>query len=80
MPELDQKQLQDAITEREEMMSTGIGHGLAIPHVRLPGLKVPSMAVAICPSGINDYESLDGKPVYILVLIAAPQGQTNRGL
>ena len=68
-------QLSAAIWKREEMMSTGIGHGLAIPHVRMKGVKVAAMAVGISRSGIADYQSLDGKPVHIIVLIIAPEGQ-----
>ena len=72
---IDRDQLNAAIWKREEMMSTGIGHGLAIPHVRMKGVKVAAMAVGISRSGIADYQSLDGKPVHIIVLIIAPEGQ-----
>ncbi|MDY6914071.1 MAG: PTS sugar transporter subunit IIA [Planctomycetota bacterium] len=68
-------QLQEAIHKREKLMSTGIGHGLAIPHVRLAGLRDPLMAIGVCRDGIDDYESLDNKPVRIVILIAAPAGQ-----
>ena len=56
-------------------MSTGIGHGLAIPHVRMKDVKAAAMGVGISRSGITDYQSLDGKPVHIIVLIVAPEGQ-----
>jgi PTS system nitrogen regulatory IIA component len=69
------EELQRAVWQREEMMSTGIGHGLAIPHVRMPGLTGTAMAVGISRNGISDYAGLDDQPVYIIVLIAAPQGQ-----
>ncbi len=72
---IDAKKLLDAINHRENLMSTGIGQGLAIPHVRLAGLKRASLTVAICPKGIKDYTSLDAKPVNIVVLIVAPEGQ-----
>ena len=74
-PELDKAVLMDAIIKREEMMSTGIGQGLGIPHVRLAGLNRPVMAVGITRQGLADYESLDNNPVYVIVMIAAPQGQ-----
>jgi len=70
-----QQQLERAIWQREEMMSTGIGHGLGIPHVRMRELKTIAMAVGVSQGGIRDYPSLDEKPVYIIVLIAAPEGQ-----
>jgi len=72
---IDGKTLLDAINHREKLMSTGIGQGLAVPHVRLAGIKNPSLTVAICPAGIKDYESMDGEPVNIVVLIVAPAGQ-----
>jgi PTS system nitrogen regulatory IIA component len=65
----------EAIREREALMSTGIGQGLGIPHVRMAGLSDAVMAVGVCPDGVADYESLDGEPVRILVLIAAPAGR-----
>ena len=72
---IDPKKLLDAINHREKLMSTGIGQGLAVPHVRLAGLKRAVITVAICPDGIKDYTALDDKPVTIVVLIAAPEGQ-----
>ena len=67
--------LREAVWKREEMMSTGIGNGLAIPHVRLEGLAEVTMAVGISRGGLADYESLDGRRVHVIVLIAAPAGQ-----
>ncbi len=67
--------LLDAVRRREGLMSTGIGHGLAVPHVRLEGLTGAAMAVGVWPEGVSDYVSLDEEPVRIVVLIAAPQGQ-----
>ena len=69
------EELRKAVWEREEMMSTGIGQGIGIPHVRLPGLEKITMAVGISREGIADYESLDNKPVHVILLIAVPQGQ-----
>jgi len=68
-------ELSRAVMQREDMMSTGVGNGLAIPHVRMSGLKAASIAVGVSRNGIADYESLDDEPVRIIVLIAAPQGQ-----
>lgn len=70
-----QEMLLQAVLQRESLMSTGIGQGLAVPHVRLADLKRAQMAVAICPDGVDDYQSLDDEPVRIIVLIAAPRGQ-----
>lgn len=73
--EVTSEELTQAVWHRESLMSTGIGHGLAIPHVRMPGLKKAYMAVGVSHFGIRDYESLDPDPIQIVVLIAAPQGQ-----
>ena len=68
------EELTKEVWKREELMSTGIGNSLAIPHVRMAGVKAPAMAVGVAPTGIDDYDSLDKKPVFIIVLIAAPVG------
>jgi len=72
------EQIAQAVWKRERLMSTGIGQGVAIPHVRLPGLSEAVMAVGVSREGLADYPSLDGQPVHILVLIAAPQGQHDK--
>lgn len=69
------EEIERAVRQREEMMSTGIGHGLGIPHVRMAGLTRTAMAVGVSKAGIADYASLDDRPVHIIVLIAAPEGQ-----
>jgi len=63
------------IWTREELMSTGIGNGLAIPHVRMAGVSSAAMAVGVSAAGLADYESLDKQPVHIVVLIVAAQGE-----
>lgn len=65
------EELAEAIFEREKLMSTGIGIGLAIPHCRLEGVKDVTAAVAVCPTEIDDYVSLDDKPVRLVVMILA---------
>ena len=54
---------------------TGIGLGIGVPHVRLEGVPSLSMAVGIHPTGVDDYESLDGEPVRIIVLIVGGKKQ-----
>jgi len=66
--------LEDMRTElfrREEMMSTGIGLGIAVPHVRAASIQGISMAVGISPRVVTDYDSLDGEPVHLVCMIAA---------
>lgn len=65
----------EAIFRREELMSTGIGMGMGVPHVRLDSVDGPVMSVGICRVPITDYESLDGKPVQLIFMIAAGKYQ-----
>lgn len=62
-----------AVYEREAIMSTGIGEGIAIPHVRIPEIDQATLGVGIAPGGI-DFKTLDNKPVHVLVLFATPAG------
>jgi mannitol/fructose-specific phosphotransferase system IIA component (Ntr-type) len=59
-----------AIFEREEVTCTGIGSGVAVPHARMPSVREVLISVGLCPDGI-DYGSADGKPVQVIVMIAA---------
>ncbi len=59
------------IFHREELMSTGIGNGVAVPHVRLENVENPSMAMAVCPDGIADYQSPDNQPVKLVFMVVA---------
>lgn len=69
------KELSEAIFRREELMSTGIGLSIGLPHVRIPSVSDIVMAFGVTKGPINDYESLDGEPVRIIAMIAASQGQ-----
>ena len=62
-----------AIFERESVMSTGIGDGIAIPHVRIPEVTRAILGVAVAPEGI-EFDTLDNKPVHVMVLFATPEG------
>jgi len=74
-PEVSRADLSEAIWRREALMSTGIGHHLAVPHVRMPGLTKPVVAIGLSADGLGDYESLDTDPIHIVAMIAAPAGQ-----
>ncbi len=67
--------LEKGILGREELMSTGIGLGVAVPHVRLKSIKKPMMAVGICASDITDYDSIDDQPIRLLFMILAGSHQ-----
>ncbi len=59
--------------EREQLGSTGIGSGIAIPHCKLPGLAHGIVAVGLVPGGV-DFGAADGRPVQVLFLVVSPSG------
>lgn len=68
-------ELLNEILKREELMSTAIGRGIAIPHVRLSSVSDLVMAVGICKTPVVDFQTLDDKPVNLLIMIAAAYNQ-----
>jgi PTS system fructose-specific IIC component/PTS system nitrogen regulatory IIA component len=68
-----------AIRERESKMSTGIRQGIAIPHGKTTAVDQLYGVLGISKTGV-DYDALDGKPVYILFLILAPEKDTEKHL
>ena len=68
-------QLLKGILAREELMSTGIGFGVGVPHVRIDSVSDLVMAVAVCKQPISGYASLDNKPVQIVCMLAARSDQ-----
>jgi PTS system nitrogen regulatory IIA component len=71
----DRDALVQGIFYREELMSTGIGMGIGVPHVRLASVARPVMSAGLCRNPITDYQSLDGIPIHLIFLIAAGQNQ-----
>ena len=61
---------------REEESTTGIGEGIAIPHGKGDCVKSAGLAAMVIPNGV-DYDALDGEPVHLLFLIAAPETKDN---
>lgn len=64
----DPNHIFDIIMERERILSTGIGNGIAIPHGKTDGIEDPIVALGISQKGI-DYKSLDKKEVYLVFLL-----------
>ena len=64
------KDLYEKLVGREELGSTAIGDGVAIPHCKMKGVKNPVVMLAISENGI-DFHSLDGKPSYIFFLVVS---------
>jgi PTS system nitrogen regulatory IIA component len=60
-----------AILKREELGSTGIGNGVAVPHTKHPSVGSLIATVALAKNGV-DFASLDGEAVYILFLLVSP--------
>lgn len=73
----DAATLRDAVLSREQIRTTGIGHGLAIPHGKCAGMKELCMAVGK-PAEPMDFESIDGSPVRLIVLLASPAEKTDQ--
>jgi PTS system nitrogen regulatory IIA component len=61
------------IEKRDELGSTGIGRGVAIPHARLRGIKKPAGLLARLKSPI-DFDTVDGQPVNLVFLLLVPAG------
>lgn len=76
----DADEFAKGIFNREELMSTGIGMSIAIPHVRLASVKQLVMCVGICRDGIADYKSLDNEPVKYIFMIGAGKDQHEQHL
>lgn len=67
----DVEALYDELLDRERLMSTGIGIGIAVPHTRCPETETFTVAIGRSAEGVK-YDSLDGQPVHLLILIIAP--------
>ena len=66
----------EGVYKREEEGTTGIGEGIAIPHAKTDAVKAPGLAAMVVKEGV-DYDSLDGEPVHLIFLIAAPNTEDN---
>ncbi len=75
-PEITNPQeLSREILKREELMSTAIGCGIAIPHIRLSSISNLVISVGISGTDIMDFQTLDGEPVRLLLMIASAYNQ-----
>jgi len=72
----DREKILDDVKKREELMSTGIGHGVAIPHAKSKGVKVLIGAFGRSKKGI-DFKSLDGELVYLFFMLISPEEVTS---
>lgn len=68
--------IKEAVIEREEIMSTGVGKGLAIPHGKTAGVEQTYASFAILKDPV-DYEAIDNKPVNMVFLLVGPQSSNS---
>ena len=72
----DTEAYRKAVYAREEESTTGIGEGLAIPHGKCDAVNAPGLAAMVIKDGV-DFDALDGAPVSLIFLIAAPNTEDN---
>ncbi len=66
---LDVEVLRELTWKREKMMTTGVGHSLALPHIRVDGIGTPVVLCGVCKNPIEDYGSQDNEPVQIIIYL-----------
>jgi PTS system nitrogen regulatory IIA component len=71
----NRQELTQEILRREELMSTAIGRGIAIPHIRLSSVTDLVVSVGISRTDITDFQTLDDEPVRLVFMIAAAYNQ-----
>lgn len=68
---LDARSVLEAVMEREQLGSTGVGEGVAIPHARFEGVEAPVGAYARLETGV-DFEAVDDRPCDLIFMLLAP--------
>lgn len=68
---VDGRDIFDAVIERENLGSTSVGEGVAIPHARIPALKQPVGAFVKLEEGV-DFDAIDGRPCDLIFMLLAP--------
>ncbi len=69
----------DALSAREKLGSTGLGHGVAIPHGRMGEIETPRVALLRLQEGV-DFDAIDNEPVDILIALVVPVDSTSEHL
>jgi PTS system nitrogen regulatory IIA component len=78
-PGLDPNDVFDHLLERERLGSTGLGHGIALPHARMPDLERSVGAMVQLADGV-DFDAIDDKPVDLAFALLVPQDATEEHL
>ena len=71
LPESRSRALETAFLERERLASTGVGAGVAIPHVQLAGLEETALCFAVHKDGV-EWSSVDGEPAHLIFAVVRP--------
>lgn len=79
LPEFSEGELFDSLVGRERLGSTGLGHGVALPHGRLNGLDAPIGAFVTLETAV-DYDAIDNQPVDLLFALLVPEQSTEEHL
>jgi len=75
-PQIDRAEAIAGLSEREKILSTGIGKGIAIPHARLKSSRRISVSFGLM-QGETDFEAIDNQPVKIIFLVFFPKDEVN---
>ena len=78
-PLIDLDTMYQILTEREQLGSTGVGNGVAIPHGKVPGLEKMLLCFGRSGPGIS-FEAADNRPVHLFVMILSPPGMAEEYL
>jgi len=78
-PDISQEAIYEGILERERLGSTGVGHGVALPHARIAGLSRAYVAFVQLEAGV-DYDAIDAQPVDLVFALVVPEAATSEHL
>jgi len=78
-PRIDRAMLAKVLIEREQLASTAIGEGVAIPHGKLSAVGEIVACLGRAPAGV-DFDSMDGQPTYLFFVLVAPESSTGAHL
>ncbi|HEY4239959.1 MAG TPA: PTS sugar transporter subunit IIA [Kofleriaceae bacterium] len=78
-PRIDRTALARVLVEREQLASTAIGEGVAIPHGKLSAVGEIVACLGRAPAGV-EFDSMDGQPTYLFFVLVAPESSTGAHL
>src|SRR5215207_11588724 len=78
-PRIDRAMLSKVLIEREQLASTAIGEGVAIPHGKLAAVGEIVACLGRAPGGV-DFDSMDGQPTFLFFVLIAPENSTGAHL